>query len=60
MDKVTEVTSAVLAIGVVVGSIGLTALGKPVPPELWAAVGLVLGFFFGNQTGTARGLMARR
>lgn len=60
MDKVTEVTSAVLAVGVVAGAIALTAMDRPVPPELWAAVGLVLGFFFGNQTGTARGLMARR
>lgn len=60
MDKVTEVTTAVLAGVVVVGAIALTAQGKPVPPELWAAVGLVLGFFFGNQTGTARGLMRGR
>lgn len=50
----TEKVSAALAVLIVVGSFVLLALGQPVPEFLTAGFGLVLGFFFGNQTGIAR------
>lgn len=49
-------TSAILAILVVIGIFVLLALSQVVPSELWSAFGLVVGFFFGHQSGqgTAR------
>jgi hypothetical protein len=54
MDKITPVTSAVLAVLIVLGLVVLIALGQPVPTELWAAFGTVLGFFFGTSTKAAK------
>jgi|WetSurMetagenome_2_1015567.scaffolds.fasta_scaffold04056_3 hypothetical protein len=60
VDTPGQIVTGALAVVVVVGTIALTAIGKPVPPELWSSAGLVLGFYFGHQSGTARGLLARK
>ena len=60
MDKIYVVTTAALAVILVLGVLIMLALQVPVPTELWTGFGLVLGFFFGNQTGQARGLLKAR
>lgn len=47
----TENVSAFLAVIITVGVFVLLAMGMAVPEFLTAGFGLVLGFFFGNQTG---------
>jgi hypothetical protein len=42
-----------IALIVVIGIFVLIGLGQTVGVELWSALSLVLGFFFGNQAGTA-------
>lgn len=49
MTNVSEYVSAALAMVVTVGIIILVVLDLIVPPELWTAFTLVLGFFFGRQ-----------
>jgi hypothetical protein len=48
MEKVIPITSAGLAVIVVIGLIALIGLGNDVPGELWSAFGVVIGFFFGQ------------
>jgi hypothetical protein len=60
VNNLSEITTAVIALLVVIGTIALIVLGKPVPPELWSWGGIVLGFFYGNAQGVARGLLARK
>jgi hypothetical protein len=47
----TEIVSAALALIITIGLFVLLALGQPIPDFLTSGFGLVLGFFFGNQTG---------
>lgn len=54
VGKISEYVTAILAVIVVIGIFVLLGLGLAVPVELWTGFGLILGFFFGNQTGTAR------
>lgn len=54
IGKTSEYVTAALAVLVVIGIFVLLALGLAVPVELWTGFGLILGFFFGNQTGVAR------
>ncbi|MFZ5819371.1 MAG: hypothetical protein ACOYYJ_05660 [Chloroflexota bacterium] len=49
-----EIVTSVLAVAMAGVVAALLFLGIPVPEPLWAGFGLVLGFYFGNQTGTAR------
>jgi hypothetical protein len=60
MLNVTPYVTAALAVLLVVGVLVMLGLGIVIPPELWAGFGLVLGFFFGNQTGQAQGIMKSR
>jgi len=53
-QKLTTLTSSVIAILIVAGAIGLVAFGIPVPDGMWTGFALVLGFFFGQQTGSAQ------
>lgn len=53
----TEKVSAALALIITLGIFGLLALAQPVPEFLTAGFGLVLGFFFGNQSGISHGLL---
>lgn len=50
----SEKVSAFIAVLVTVGCFVLLALGVPVPDWVSAGFGLVLGFFFGNQSALAR------
>jgi hypothetical protein len=52
-ETFTQWLTAILAILVVAGVFVLLALGVPVPDAVWTAFALILGFFFGNQTGRA-------
>jgi len=54
MSNWLENTSSIIAIAIVIGIIILLVLGLGVPTELWAFGSIVIGFFFGVQTGTAR------
>lgn len=54
MDTWFERTASIIAIVIVVAIVGLLGLSKAVPTELWAFGSIVIGFFFGVQTGTAR------
>lgn len=54
MDKISSVTSAALAVIVTLGLFVLIGLGQAVPPELYAAFGVVVGFFFGKTPSTAK------
>jgi hypothetical protein len=54
MDKITNNTAAALAMIITLGLIVLIALGQPVPGELWSAFGVVIGFFFGRGSNTAK------
>lgn len=54
MDKITNNTAAALAVIITLGLIVLIALGQPVPGELWGAFGVVIGFFFGRGSNTAK------
>lgn len=56
----TKLTSSILAISVVVGTIVLTALRVEVPAEMWAGAGVVLGFYFGMPAGEATTLRNSR
>ena len=49
-----ERTASIIAILIVAAICALLGLKIPVPSELWAFGSIVLGFFFGVQTGTAR------
>lgn len=51
MPEINKVAAPIVAVVVVVGVIVLLALGHPVPSELWQAMVLVLGFFFGKTQG---------
>jgi hypothetical protein len=50
------ITQALVTIIVTVATVGLLWEGKPVPGELWALDGLVVGIYFGGkvQSGAAR------
>lgn len=54
IENLSETVTSILAFVVVAAVFVLIGMGMSIPPEVWAAFGLVLGFFFGNQTGTAR------
>lgn len=54
MDKIRNATSSALAVIVTLGLFVLIALGQSVPPELWGAFGVVIGFFFGTSANTAK------
>lgn len=54
MQKVTDSTAAALALVITIGLIVLIALAQPVPGELWSAFGVVIGFFFGRGSNTAK------
>ena len=56
----TDTVTGFIAVLVVIGIFVLLGLGQAVPTELWTGFGLVLGFFFGNQTGTARAQLKAR
>jgi hypothetical protein len=60
MSNITPYVTAALAVLLVIGVLVMLGLGIVVPPELWAGWGLVLGFFFGNQTGQAQGVLKSR
>lgn len=49
MERLTNATSSILAIVILLGVIVLIALSQPVPGELWSAFGVVIGFFFGSN-----------
>lgn len=53
-DSFARIATSAIALFVVVGVFVLLALGIAIPVELWAAFGLIVGYFFGNQTGEAR------
>lgn len=54
MDKLTNGTAAALAVIITLGLIVLIALAQPVPTELWSAFGVVIGFFFGRGSISAK------
>lgn len=54
METVTNNTAAALAVIITLGLIVLIALAQPVPGELWSAFGVVIGFFFGRGSNTAK------
>jgi hypothetical protein len=56
MDAETfaRIATSALALIVVIGVFVMLGLGIAIPVELWAAFGLIIGYFFGNQTGEAR------
>lgn len=56
----SENIAGYLALLITIGIFVLLVLSQPVPGELWAGFGLVLGFFYGNQTGTARAELRAR
>lgn len=58
MNRLSEYVSAGISLIVVIGVMVLVVLQRPVPVELWAGFGLVLGFFFGHQAG-AGAMLAR-
>lgn len=49
-----QVAISALALLVVIGVFVLLGLGQPIPAELWAAFGIIIGYFFGNHTGEIR------
>lgn len=53
MTNISEYVTAALAVLFVIGIFVLMVLSIVVPPELWTAFGLIIGFFFGNKSGTA-------
>jgi len=55
-----ENITGILALLIVIGIFVLLALSQAVPVELWTGFGLILGFFFGNQTGAARAQLKAR
>ena len=54
MSEWMERTASIIAIIIVIAICALLGFGKAVPTELWAFGSIVIGFFFGVQTGTAR------
>lgn len=56
----SETVTGALAFLVVLGVLVLLALSQAVPAELWTGFGLILGFYFGAQTGTARAQLKAR
>jgi len=56
----SENIAGVLALLITLGIFVLLALSQAVPAELWTGFGLVLGFFYGNQTGSARAQLKAR
>ena len=56
----TQNVTGALAIIVTLGIFVLLALSQAVPSELWTGFGLILGFFFGNSTGTAHAQLKAR
>jgi hypothetical protein len=55
-----EGITGILAVIVMIGIFVLLVLSMGVPAELWTGFGLILGFFFGNQTGAARAQIRAR
>jgi len=53
METWTQRTASVISIIIVIGIVGLLILGIAVPGELWAFGSIIIGFFFGIQTGGA-------
>lgn len=56
----SENITGLLAVIVVLGIFVLLALAQAIPSELWTGFGLILGFYFGQQTGTARAQLRAR
>jgi len=54
MDTWFERTSSIIAVVIVIAICALLGLKIPVPTELWSFGSIVIGFFFGTQTGIAR------
>lgn len=53
MDPWAQRTASIIAIIVVLGIVAMLVLSLAVPAELWAFGSIIIGFFFGVQTGGA-------
>ena len=53
METWTERTASVISIIVVIAICALLALRIEVPGQLWSFGSIIIGFFFGVQTGAA-------
>ena len=55
-----QIVNAIIAGGVVIGTFVLLVMQIPVPDQVWSALLLILGFYFGIGTGEARARAAMR